>query len=187
MGDVTVVVFDLDGTLIDSDQALVEPFLTLGVPRGEISFGHPIEVECARLGIDVADYVAAYDVTVVEAYAGVGAMLEQIDRWAVCSNKARASGEAELLRLGWTPEIVMFADDFGGRPKALAPVLEALGVAPEQALFVGDTQHDLHCAGVAGTAFAWAGWNPRVGRPAGVAPVLEAPGDVIDLVRSGLV
>ena len=73
----------------------------------------------------------------------------------------------------------MFADDFGGRPKALAPVLDALGVAPEHMLFVGDTQHDLQCAGVAGTGFAWAGWNPRVGRPAGVAPVLEAPADLI--------
>ncbi len=186
MGPVTVVVFDLDGTLIDSDQALVDPFVALGVPRGEISFGHPIEVECARLGIDVADYVDAYDVDVVEPFPGVEGMLEQVDRWAVCSNKARASGEAELLRLGWKPEVVMFADDFGGRPKALAPVLDALDVAPEQALFVGDTQHDLHCAGVAGTTFAWAGWNPRVGLPAGTAPVLNLPDELLELVRSGL-
>ena len=27
------VVFDLDGTLVDSDRALIEPFLRLGVPR----------------------------------------------------------------------------------------------------------------------------------------------------------
>ena len=55
----SIVVFDLDGTLIDSDEALVAPFLSLGVPPEEISFGHPIEVECARLGLRVEDYVAA--------------------------------------------------------------------------------------------------------------------------------
>jgi len=186
VGDVAVVVFDLDGTLIDSDAALVQPFLALGVPRDEISFGHPIEVECARLGLSVADYVGAYDVNVVMPFPGVEEMLATIPRWAVCSNKARESGVAELARLGWLPEVVMFADDFGGQAKALGPVLDALEVEADRALFVGDTDHDRQAAETAGTGFAWAGWNPRVGRPDGRAPVLATPDGVTDLVRSGL-
>jgi phosphoglycolate phosphatase-like HAD superfamily hydrolase len=181
---IEVVVFDLDGTLLDSDEALIAPFVALGVPREEISFGHPIEVECARLGLRVEDYVAAYDTTVVRPFEGVESMLDGLGRWAVCSNKARASGLAELGRLGWEPEVAWFADDFGGEAKELAPVLSALGVDPGATMFVGDTEHDVRCAEVAGTAFAWAGWNPRVGLASRRQPVLSSPSALASLVGS---
>src|SRR3954454_18319372 len=83
----SAVVFDLDGTLIDSDEALVVPFVALGVPREEISFGHPIEVECARLGLTVADYIAAYDPGVTVPFDGVEDLLSELPSWSVCSNK----------------------------------------------------------------------------------------------------
>ena len=181
----TIVVFDLDGTLIDSDEALVVPFLTLGVPREEISFGHPIEVECARLGLSVDDYVAAYDTEVVAPFPGVVEMLGRLDRWSVCSNKAAASARAELLRLAWTPEVALFADDFGGRAKELGPVLERLGAQPDDVLFVGDTAHDARCADDVGVAFAWAGWNPRTAAADPSGTVLRRPVDVLGLLDLG--
>jgi pyrophosphatase PpaX len=181
----TTVIFDLDGTLIDSDEALVRPFLALGVPREEISFGHPIEVECARLGIEVADYVAAYDPTTTVPFEGVDELLGRLHRWAVCSNKAAASARAELARLGWAPEVALFADDFGGRPKELGPVVERLGVDPADVLFVGDTVHDAACAEVVGARFAWAAWNPRTAAASPVGTVLRRPVEVLDLVDAG--
>ena len=129
MGPFRLPVFDLDGTLIDSDTALIDTFVRLGIPRDEISFGHPIEVECARLGLRVSDYVRNYDTEAVQPFDGATELVAALDRWAICSNKARASGEDELRRLGWSPEVVLFADDFGGRPKELGPVLAALGVS----------------------------------------------------------
>lgn len=158
------VIFDLDGTLIDSDEALVDPFVRLGVPREQISFGHAIVEECERLGISVDRYVEYYDTDVVEPFPGVEDLVASLGRWAVCSNKHPVSGRAELDRLGWRPEGAWFADAFDGRPKELGPVLEGLGVAAGDVLFVGDTAHDQRCAADVGCDFRWAGWNPRVDR-----------------------
>jgi HAD superfamily hydrolase (TIGR01549 family) len=174
-----VVVFDLDGTLLDSDEALIDPFVRLGVPRDEISFGHPIEVECTRLGLDVGDYIRHYDTGAALPFAGVDELIATLGRWSVCSNKAAPSAITELARLGWDPEVAMFADDFGGAAKELGPVIERLKVDPVTVLFVGDTVHDYACALEAGTGFRWAGWNPRVDSS---VDVLTQPAGVLELL-----
>jgi phosphoglycolate phosphatase-like HAD superfamily hydrolase len=87
-------------------------------------------------------------------------------------------------RLGWTPEQAFFSDDFGGRTKELDPVLVALDLLPDDALFVGDTAHDRECARLARVAFAFAGWNPRA-VPEADDLVLAAPADVLALADLG--
>jgi HAD superfamily hydrolase (TIGR01549 family) len=164
------VVFDLDGTLVDSDRALIEPYLRLGFTEDDIQLGRLLVDECERLGITVDDYLAHYDSNDVEPFPGVEEVLTELPRWAVASNKIRASGAAELERLGWEPAVALFAEDFGGRSKYLQPVLDALGVQAHEVVFVGDTAHDRDCARDAGALFALAGWNARV---------LPEPGDVV--------
>jgi len=164
-----VAVCDLDGTLIDSDSALVDAFVALGIDREEITFGHVLADECVRLGLSVGDYVAAYDTTQALPFAGVTELLASLDRWAVCSNKHPVSGGAELERLQWFPEAALFADAFRG-PKQLTPLLEMLEITPEQAIFLGDTAHDRQCAMEAGVRFVLAGWNPRA---------TQRPGDLV--------
>jgi HAD superfamily hydrolase (TIGR01549 family) len=174
-------VFDLDGTLLDSDDALLAPFLALGVPRSELTFGHVVADECARLGIAVDDYLSRYDVSAAAPYPGVASMVASLSAWAVCSNKVRWAGVAELSRLGWSPAVALFADDFGGQSKSLAPVLELLDdVVADDVVFVGDTDHDRSCARIAGVRFALAAWNPRaVALPGDI--VLAEPADVLQL------
>jgi phosphoglycolate phosphatase-like HAD superfamily hydrolase len=173
------VLFDFDGTLIDSDAALQAPFAALGVAAADIPpLGLPLPIACERAGITVADYLAHYDPAAARPFPGVEAMLARLDRWGICSNKDRASAERELARLGWRPAAAFFSDDFGGRPKALAPLLAALRLAPDGALLVGDTPHDRDCAQVAGVAFALAGWNPRAAPEPGDL-VLADPADVL--------
>jgi HAD superfamily hydrolase (TIGR01549 family) len=176
------VVFDFDGTLVDSDDALVAPFLELGVPPEEISFGHAVAEECDRLGISLDAYVDAYDEDVVQPFPGVEELVARLDRWALCSNKHPRSGSAELARLGWRPELAVFADHFDWAHKSLRPVLELMGLSAADVVLVGDSGGDLRCAEEVGCAYAWAGWNPRVGagRPDGV--VLERPLQVLDLL-----
>ena len=177
-----VPVFDLDGTLIDSDAALAAPFVALGVDPADVTYGHVLADECRRLGIAVADYLAVYDPTAAAPYPGVGELVDALDRWAVCSNKHGASGRAELARLGWSPTAALFADAFGG-PKRLGPVLDALDLAADEIVFVGDTHHDRRCAQEVGARFALAGWNPRA--RAGARPedlLLDAPGDLLALL-----
>jgi len=180
----SIAVCDLDGTLLDSDAALLAPFLALGVPEDRIGFGRPVEEECRRQGVSVDDYVAGYDTDAVKAFPGVDEVVARLDRWAVCSNKHPMSGRAELARLGWLPEVALFTDAFDG-PKALGPVLDALGVGPQDVVFLGDTAHDRACARDAGAAFALAAWNPRA-RPEAGDIVLERPEQLLELLGSGI-
>lgn len=174
------VVFDLDGTLVDSDEALAAAYVALGVPPEEVTFGHVVAEECARLGVSVDEYLANYDPRLVRPYDGVDDLLRALPvPWAVCSNKVRRFATLELHQLGWTPEVALFADDFGG-PKRLEPVLERLRLQGHDVVFVGDTHHDAACADAVGATFAVAGWNPRAGDLPGV--VLSTPGELLGLL-----
>jgi phosphoglycolate phosphatase-like HAD superfamily hydrolase len=178
------VLFDFDGTLVDSDAALQAPFAALGVAEADVPpLGLPLGIACGRAGISVADYLAHYDPTAARPFPGVEAMLAALDRWGLCSNKDRASAERELARLGWRPAAAFFSEDFGGRPKVLGPLLEALDLAPDDALLVGDTPHDRACARDAGVAFALAGWNARAAAEPGDL-VLATPADVLAAAAS---
>ena len=180
MGLVRTAICDLDGTLLDSDTALVNAFLALGIERSAISYGHVIAEECDRLGIALANYVAAYDIHAAQPFPGVVELLAQLGTWAVCSNKHPESGNAELARLNWAPSVALFADAFSGA-KQLSPVLEALEIEPSQAVFLGDTDHDRQCAQQAGVAFVLAGWNPRaIARNGDV--VVSSPLDLLELL-----
>lgn len=174
--------FDFDGTLVDSDAALTAPFLALGVDPTTVPLGLPLFEACQLVGIEVADYLARYDHTAAQPFDGVAEMLDALPRWGLCSNKERTSGLAELARCGWSPAIALFSDDFGGQPKELGPVLEALGVQADEAIFVGDTEHDRASAARAGVAFALAGWNPRAAPVPGEL-VLVHPSEVLALVH----
>jgi phosphoglycolate phosphatase-like HAD superfamily hydrolase len=176
------VVFDLDGTLVDSDNALIQPYLRLGFTMDDVRLGPLLVDECARLGIDIEDYKAHYDTSDVRPFPGIDELLSALPRYAVASNKLRANGTDELARFGWTPDFALFAEDFGGRSKYLAPVLERLGIEDASGVvFVGDTVHDRRCALDAGAAFAIAGWNARaLGLAHDGDIVLRRPLDLLD-------
>ena len=176
-----IPICDLDGTLVDSDVALASAFRALGVADQDITYGHVLAEECQRLGLQVEDYLAVYDPLEVQPFPGVTEMLSALDRWAVCSNKHPASGTAELKRLGWFPDVAHFADSFNG-PKRLGPSLQALGVTPDDVIFVGDTEHDRLCAAEAGVTFVLAGWNQRA-QARDTDVVLLHPSQLLDLLR----
>ena len=174
-------IFDLDGTLVDSDQALADAFVALGVARSDVTFGHVLSAECERLGLTVDDYVAVYDADQATAFAHVDQLLGSLPTWAVCSNKHAAAGRAELARFGWRPEVACFSDRFDGGPKRLEPVLAELGVVAGEVLFVGDTAHDRACAQAVGCQFVLAGWNPRA-RPETGDLVANHPNEILALL-----
>ena len=152
------------------------------MPAEAIVFGRLLEDECAAHGVSVEQYLARYDATAAQPFPGVEELLARLDRWAVASHKARVSGVAELARLGWTPEVAMFAEDFGGGVKELAPILAAFGRQGAEVVFVGDTAHDRACAREVGATFVLAGWNARAVPERGDV-VAERPLDVLAVLR----
>ncbi len=173
--------FDFDGTLLDSDAALLAPFVALGVDPTSVPLGLPLVEACARSGIRVEDYLARYDESAAQPFAGVQDLVTSLDRWGLCSNKARASGMAELARLGWSPTVALFSDDFDGAPKRLEPALNALGIGASDGIYLGDTDHDRSAAAAAGVRFAFAGWNARATPDPGDL-VLRHPTDLLHLL-----
>ncbi|MFZ4518884.1 MAG: HAD family hydrolase [Microthrixaceae bacterium] len=178
---VEALIFDFDGTLVDSDATLTAAFLALGVDPDEVGFGHAIAAACEHLGLRVDEYADVYDEEAASPFAGVADVVPSLGRWALCSNKHPRSGRAELRRLGWEPELAVFADHFDWAHKSLGPVLALMELAPDQVVMVGDSEGDVRCADGVGCRFAWAGWNPRVAavRPDGL--VLDRPDQLLDL------
>jgi HAD superfamily hydrolase (TIGR01549 family) len=179
-----VALFDFDGTLVDSDGALVRPFEALGIAEADRPpLGLPLVEACRRVGITVEDYLAHYDPSAARPFDGVPELIAALDRWGVASNKQRDSGRRELDRLGWAPTAAFFSDDFGGQEKELAPLLAALDLEPADAVYIGDTHHDRDCAALVGIPFALAGWNPRARAAAEPGDtVLDHPRQVLDLL-----
>lgn len=172
-----VPVFDLDGTLLDSDEALVAPFVALGVPAERVGFGMTLAAACDELGVSIDDYLHHYRADAVRPFPGIEAMISRLDRWAVFSNKLAAAGEEDLRRLGWQPEVARFVEP-SGEGKSLGPVLAALGLPATDIVCIGDSEHDRECAREVDATFALAGWNPRA-TPVEGDIVLTEPADLL--------
>ncbi len=179
---VPVAIFDFDGTLVDSDEALLVPFDRLGVARSDVLMGSAVAEECERHGISMQAYVDAYDTEVVQPFPGIEDMLARLPRWAMLSNKHPQSALAELARLDWEPDLVMCADAFDWAHKSLVPMLDAMGLSPDEVVMVGDSGGDVRCAEEVGCRFVWAGWNARVQAAAPAGEVAATPAALLGLL-----
>ncbi len=170
------VLFDLDGTLVDSG-ALIARCLheTLG------AFGHEVAVERIAAGLGPSTPRVVEAVTgageaeveaIVEAFgrlyasrrgtiaklAGADSLLEWLGHGGVglglITNNPEVDVHALLGQLGWASRfaVVLGADSGAGRKPSAEPALHALralGVRREEAAFVGDTETDMRCASYA--------------------------------------
>ena len=186
------LVFDLDGTLVDSASSILAGFaavvdehgITPLVPLDSRLIGPPLLPTLARIsGVSAADTLEAmaatfkawYDTegyTHTVVYPGIDAALHALaDRAAlyIVTNKRIHPTRQILDHLGWGPLFAgVYAQDAFDPPlpskaAVIGEVLSMHGIDSADALYIGDRAEDGEAATANGLRFAWATWGYGVG------------------------
>ena len=200
-------VFDIDGTLIDSEAAAIPSLHQVAVdllgqdlPAEHLyqAFGMSADDTMRWLGIaDVerghklwnhyfADYrhlITVFDgiLPVLDALKAKGASL------GLLTSKNRYEYEHDFLPLGLEPrfDTVILADDSETHKPQAGPMLAYLaksGAKPEEVLFIGDSVHVMGCGKNAGVDHALALWGRRSDDPSIEATYrLHTPAELLSL------
>ncbi|MCL6414795.1 HAD-IA family hydrolase [Aestuariirhabdus sp. Z084] len=200
-----LVIFDWDGTLVDSAERIshclslaasdvglavlehdqYKDIIGLGLPEAFRKL-YP-EVECTdtleRMRDRYSHHFLGQEHAPSDFYERVEVGLEQIWRStlksAVATGKSRRGLDRVLNVYGWQNmfDITRCADETRSKPhpQMLEEILEETGIAPENAVMVGDTEYDMEMAHRAGVDRIAMGYGAHdISRLSPFSPVLEA-------------
>lgn len=210
----STLIFDLDGTLIDSapsilagfEQALRLAGMAPALPLTSELIGPPLTVTLARLsGSDEPAVLAElaghfkqfYDsegYRLSAVYEGVGAMLARLHADGVAlhlaTNKRHHPTRQILDHLGWLPLFgSVYALDMVQPPHAdksamVAAQLKAEGIAAPRCWYVGDRDEDRVAAAANGLGFIGVDWGYGHFGPGCGHPLLHAAAELPALVAT---
>lgn len=208
------VLFDLDGTLIDSIELIIDSYLHaftvhrlpplsrevliagIGTPLRTVfrdMGGTPEEIE---LWIGTyREYNLTHHDQRVRPFPGAVEMVRQAHaagcRLGLVTSKNRAGAERGLRLVGLegVMQVVIGADQVERpkpHPEPVERALEALGAQPGEAVFIGDSTHDIHSGRAAGVTTIGVTWGPFTHEqllPASPHHVCGTPADVLALLE----
>ena len=186
----TTILFDLDGTLLDTlddlTDAVNRSLVRYGLPqrsraevRAFLGNGARYLMEHAAPGLEaerfdalLRDYKADYDANCcvrTAPYPGIDALLQTLRaagcRTGIISNKPDSAVQPLYERFFADTMDTAVGEREGIRrkpaPDAVLAAMERLGASPEQTLYVGDTEVDLETARNAGVDCAAVTWGFR--------------------------
>lgn len=166
------ILFDLDGTLIDGTQAILEAFEValqgtkahFDDERIKAMIGFPLDIMFANLGFvgeQIAERIAAYKAHYLQIYLAQTTLLPRVKEalnvardfadLAVVTTKGTASSKAILRNLGVLHLFgaVVGRDDVSEPKPSAEPILKALTLLDKgktDAFMVGDTHLDIKAA-----------------------------------------
>lgn len=184
----TTFLFDLDGTLIDSIELILRSYRhTMRTHRGVEppddvwmeGLGTPLWVQFRQWTEDETEiramvdtyrtYNLAHHDELVRPYDGVVAEVRRLraggKALGLVTSKMRG-GALKGLRLAGIEDaftVVVGSDDVTNpkpHPEPVLVALERLDRSPGEAVFIGDSRHDLECGRAAGVATAAVLWGP---------------------------
>lgn len=180
------LLFDLDGTLVDTIQLILcafrETFRALGLPPREdremlLQIGKPLYQQAVDIDPRRADeifrvYQEMYDKhyqDMVREYPGVREALAGLKnrgyRLAVVTSKRYSNARHDLERFGLLSylDVLVTAEDTENHkphPEPVLKALEELSASPGEAVFIGDSPYDIRSAHAAGVKAGAAAWGP---------------------------
>lgn len=210
---IRAVLYDFDGTLADTTDLIMRCYRhTMATHLGEAppdeewlsGFGTPLETQIRRFARSEEEHFAMLETYRVHqsreygallrpfpgAVEAVGALAGRGVALAIVTSRHRESTLRGIELCGLVdhfPEIVTPEDVTHAKPhpEPVLRALERLGVEPEEALFVGDSPHDMAAGRAAGARTAAALWGPFP-RASLLAErpdfLLREPADVLELV-----
>tara|TARA_B100000686_G_C16597683_1_gene866933 strand:+ start:386 stop:1024 length:639 start_codon:yes stop_codon:yes gene_type:complete len=209
---ITSVLFDLDGTLIDSGPLILSSFqyatknvLGREIPDDELLAGvggHGLEEQMRTFDTDrVEELVDVYrdhnlvEYEKVELFSGIREVVEELrERGYVLGvvtvkNRPAVDLTFDLLELKEIFDVVITGDDSIRQkpaPDPLLMALEALNESVDRAVYVGDSPFDIqasHAAGVMSVAVSWGGIHSKEKLLLENPDVIiDAPGEVLDVI-----
>lgn len=188
-----LVLFDLDGTLLDSAPDMLAAINVLRAARGEapaalaelrphvsrgaramLAASFPVLDDAAREAL-VQLFLDAYEREIGlhgRPFDGIEAMLAAIEadgaRWGIVTNKPEYLARQVLPAFGWDARsaILVGGDTLAERKPHPLPLLHSarvLGVEPARCVYVGDDERDIVAARAAGMPSVVALWGYRRG------------------------
>jgi len=208
------IVFDLDGTVVDTVELIVESFrYATRTVLGEVlpdevitaGVGQPLMLQMERLSASHAREL--YDVyreynhrrhdELIRGYEGVAEMLDGLRaagrRLGIVTSKSRDTTEMAFRAVGLRErfDVVVTASDTSEHKPSPAPLLLCLGrlgATAERSLYVGDSPFDIVAGAAAGMATAAVAWGV-FGRESLLAAApdfwLDQPGELLALGLRG--
>lgn len=201
------VIFDVDGTLLDTEKEIIESLqrivkeeLGQEPAKEELTFslGIPGSVALERLGIKNVEEVcerwdsyAAEEVKEFILYSGMEETLAELRQRGVQVGVVTSRSKAEVnnafapLGLMKYMEHIVCCDDttkYKPDPEPILKYLELSSIDPLNVLYIGDTIYDKECAQGAGVKFALALWGAKYPEKIGGDYLLELPSDILNLL-----
>jgi phosphoglycolate phosphatase len=186
-----LILFDLDGTLLDSARDLhaamnrllakkSEPAIAFEVFRPVVSKGARAMLKQSFRDADehsrellLPEFLAIYEQSLAEfstVFDGIDQVLAHIEQqqamWGIVTNKPYYLAEPLVRKLGWTQRsaILLGGDSLPNKkpePDQLLHASTVLGVAPEKTVYVGDDERDVQAANAANMRSIGALWGYR--------------------------
>jgi pyrophosphatase PpaX len=208
------VVFDLDGTVVDTVELIVESFrYATSTVLGEVlpdefilaGVGRPLRTQMERLSVEHAQEL--YDVyreynhrrhdELIRGYDGIEEVLDALKaagrRTGIVTSKSRDTTGMAFRAVGLEErfDVVVTATDTTEHKPSPVPLqlcLQRLGATAAGSIYVGDSPYDIQAgaaAGMATAAVAWGVFGREVLVAAGPDFWLDEPRDLLALCLRG--